>query len=200
MEGDESMDTKAKMKNRTGFDLFLRFAESCRRYLEKINRISPEDNEIIKQYLYSNGKKPPEAVIKRVFYVAYPGLKKVQKRLNVKSMFEPAAVREFYAFDHNKMKFLQRDLVCIAYPAQVLAKSPKRENTYKFEFEPVSCRVWLKSDIELNIGEWVMIHRMIVVERATKNFAEKVISFLKDLGLNKEYKFPDKAIKYLINL
>ena len=97
-----------------GLSLFLRFAEGCRLYLEKNSLISDEDNRVIKS------GKPSDEVLKRVFFVAYPGLMGVKERLGKKDMFEADVVREFYSFDHNKRKIEQGDRFCLAYPAKVM--------------------------------------------------------------------------------
>ncbi len=197
-----------KMRHRTGLDLFLRFAEGCRRYLEDNSRISKKDNLEIKNYLYGEGRPPSRETLKRVFYEAYPGVVRVSKELGKKNMFDPEAVRTYYAFAHNRKKFDEGNMICIAYPAKVIEKRPvwtreKRVSGFKYEIElePVTGRMWIESDIPLKKNEWITFHRGFVVEKITRSFADKMIQFLsQQLGLDKTYKFPKKAIKYLFQL
>jgi len=197
-----------KMKHRTGLDLFLRFAEGCRKYLEDNNRISKKDNKEIKEYLYGNGDPPSKKTLKRVFYAAYPGIEKVCRETGKSSIFDPSVVRTYYAFAHNRKKHAEGNLICIAYPAKVIEKRPlwTRKKTimdfkYEIELEPVLGRVWIESDIPLKKNDWIVFHRAFVVEKISKQFADRMIQFLsQELGLDKSYRFPKKAIKYLNQL
>lgn len=194
-----------------GFDLFLRFADGCRHYLEDKRQISQEDSNEIRLYLEERGVKPSEELIKRVYHVAYPGLQRVCKRLKRQSIFERRVVREFYAFDHNRMKSDQGNLICIAYPARVRevlgpgeppGPGDPRETACNalLELEPVTGMFRLESDIPLRKGDWVMVHRMSIIERIDKAFADRTITFLRELGLDKTRKFPRKAYKYLTDI
>ena len=178
-----------------GFDLFMRFADGCRCYLQANGVISREDNQAILDY-FKTGKKPEERVLKRVYYVAYPGLLKTKGKLK-KRMFDADVVREFYAFDHNKMKVEQGNYVCIAFPARVLKK---RDKEFFLELSPVRGRFWADSDMDLKPGDWIIVHRMNIVERISGGHAKRVSDYLKKLGMNKEMRFPEKAIEYLRNL
>lgn len=197
----------------SGFDLFLRFADGCRHYLEDRGAISREDSQEIRLYLENRGMRPSEETIKRVYYVAYPGLERVRKRLHRRSIFERDAVREFYGFDHNRMKFEQGNLICIAYPARVREAAPLKAGSHDqpgsgkargfsalVDLEPLTGIFRLRSDIPLKRGDWVVVHRMSIIERVDKAFADRIAGYLRELGLGKERAFPRKAYKYLIGL
>jgi hydrogenase maturation factor len=183
------------MNSCDGFDLFMRFADGCRCYLQAKGVISREDNKAILDY-FKTGKKPNLDVLKRVYYVAYPGLIKTRGRIK-KQMFDADVVRDFYAFDHNKMKVEQGNYVCIALPARVLEK---RDKEFFLELSPVKGRFWTDSDLNLKPGDWVIVHRINIVERISRGYAKRVSEHLKKLGVNKEMKFPEKAIEYLRDL
>lgn len=183
------------MNSGDGFDLFMRFADGCRCYLQAKGVISGEDNKAILDY-FKTGKKPDPDILKRVYYVAYPGLLKTKGRLG-KRMFDADVVREFYAFDHNRMKVEQGNYVCIAFPAGVLEK---KGGDYLLELSPVKGRFWTDSDLDLKPGDWVIVHRINIVEKISEDYAKKVSDHLKKLGMNKEMKFPEKAIEYLRDL
>lgn len=187
----------------SGFDLFLRFAEGCRHYLEDKRHISKEDNLEIRLYLENRGLRPSRGTIKRVYHVAYPGLQGVRKRMKRESIFERDVVREFYAFDHNKLKFDQGNLICIAYPARVReVKQNRKGNNWHalIELEPVTGIFKVETDIPLRKGDWVMTHRMNIIEKIDKAWADTVINYLRKLGLDKKRAFPRKAYKYLTDL
>ena len=193
-----------------GFDLFLRFADGCRHYLDDRGTISEEDSNEIRLYLEERGVKPTDELLRRVYHVAFPGLEKVRSRLKRQSIFERKVVREFYAFDHNRMKFRQGNLICLAYPARVrqvkLEKPPKPGKpssdtcTVVVELEPVSGMFQIECDFPLKKGDWVTVHRMRIIERIDKAFADRTITYLHKLGMDKSRKFPRKAYKYLLNL
>ncbi|UCD07385.1 MAG: HypC/HybG/HupF family hydrogenase formation chaperone [Candidatus Aenigmatarchaeota archaeon] len=178
-----------------GFDLFMRFADGCRCYLQSKGVISREDNQAILDY-FKTGKKPDSDVLKRVYYVAFPGLEVVGERLG-KRMFDADVVRKFYAFDHNKMKVEQGNYVCIAFPAKILEK---RDSEYLLELSPVKGNFCIDSDLDLKPGDWVIVHRMNVVEKVSEEYAKNISDNLKRLGVDKEMRFPEKAIKYLKEL
>jgi hydrogenase maturation factor len=191
----------------SGFDLFLRFADGCRHYLEDRGHISEEDSNEIRIYLEERGVKPSEETIKRVYHVAYPGLQDVCKRLKCRSIFQRRVVREFYAFDHNRMKYEQGNLICIAYPARVMEAEPPSTADPKgtvcrvlLGLEPVTGMFRLGSDIPLKKGDWVIVHRMSIIEKTGKAFADRTIAYLRKLGLDKTRRFPRKAYKYLTGL
>ena len=142
---------------------------------------------------------------RRIYYVAYPGLERVRKRLKRRSIFERDVVREFYAFDHNTMKFEQGNLICIAYPARVRdAGTLKTKGGLKkrvlVELEPVTGLFTVETEIPLSRGDWVIIHRMNVIEIVDKAFADRVMAHLRKLGLDKKRVFPRRAYKYLTDL
>jgi hypothetical protein len=166
-----------------GFKLFLRYAEGCRCYLEDKGLISREDSEIVK-----SGRADLET-LRRVFYVALPGLENLAKRLG-KDRFDPDILRQYYAFEHNEKKFREGNLICLAFPARVLEAEGRK---YLLELEPVSGRFRVSSD-------WVMFHRINLVEKIPEGFAGRVSEFLQKLGMGKSYKFPRVGIRYLERL
>lgn len=178
-----------------GFCLFMRFADGCRCYLMDKGAISKEDNHIILDY-FRTGEKPPMDVVKRVYYVAYPRLEEVSKKTS-RDMFDINAVRRFYAYDHNRMKTEQGEYACIAFPARVL--ETKTKGVF-LDLSPVRGRFWATSDLDLSIGDWVIVHRINVIEKISEAYAKEVSDYLIKLGLNKEMKFPKVAIKYLERL
>lgn len=199
-----------KSERPSGFDLFLMFAEGCRHYLEDKGAISGEDSQEIRLYLEDRGMRPSRDIIRRVYHVAYPGLERVRARMKRRSIFERDVVREFYAFDHNRMKFEQGNLICIAYPARVrdvraLGRGSHgygkgNGNSAMIELEPVTGMFRVDTGLALKKGDWVMTHRMHVIEKIDKAFADRVIAYLRKLGLDKKRAFPRKAYKYLTGL
>lgn len=186
-----------KTSDGDGFNLFMRFADGCRCYLKDRGILSKEDDKVILDY-FRSGKRPDQDVIKRVYYVAYPGLEKTSQSMG-KGMFDPDVVREFYAFDHNKMKVEQENYICIAFPAKVLEKRGKE---VMVELSPVTGKFWIESYIDTGLepGDWVIVHRINIVEKIPEDYAMKISEHLKNLGMNKEMKFPKVAIKYLKGL
>jgi hydrogenase maturation factor len=192
----DGLDKSGKAVIRSdGFGLFMRFADGCRCYLQARGILSEEDNRAILGY-FRTGRRPRKEVLRRVYYVAFPGLETKGKRTG-KGMFSPDVVREFYAFDHNRMKVEQGNYVCIAFPARVLQK---QGSEYLLDLSPVRGRFWIDSDLELEAGNWVIVHRMNVVERVSEGYAGRVSGHLKKLGMNKEMGFPERAIEYLKGL
>lgn len=181
----------------SGFDLFLRFAEGCRHYMDDRGTISPEDSREVYNYLHGNGPRPSEGTLRRVYYVAWPGLRRVSRRLR-RGMFDIEVVREFYAFDHNKMKLEQGNLICIAYPARVIKVNAPKD--VLIDLEPVRGTFRVETSMPLKVGDWVMTHRMQVIERVDIAFAGRAAGYLRELGLDKTRKFPRKAYKYLTDL
>lgn len=179
-----------EMKQCAGLELFLRYAEGCRCYLEDKGLISREDSEKVK-----SGRADMETLC-RVFYVALPGLENLAKKLG-KDRFDPDVLRQYYAFNHNEKKFREGNLICLAFPAKVLEISGDQ---YFIELEPVRGKFRVSSDLGLKPGDWVMFHRINLIEKIPEDFAGKVSEFLQKLGLDKSYKFPKVAIRYLKRL
>jgi len=180
-----------------GFDLFMRFADGCRCYLKDKGILSEDDDKVILDY-FRSGKRPDQNVIGRVYYVAYPGLEKTSQRMG-KGMFDTEVVREFYAFDHNRMKVEEGNHICVAFPAKVLERRGER---VMVELSPVTGKFWVEPDIEteLETGNWVIVHRINIIEKIPEDYAMRISEYLKNLGMNKEMKFPKVAIKYLKEL
>ena len=170
--------------------LFLRYAEGCRCYLEDKGLISREDSEKVK-----SGGADMET-LRRVFYVALPGLEALGRKLG-KDRFDPDVLRQYYAFEHNKKKFREGNLICLAFPARVLEAEGRK---YLLELEPVRGKFRVSSDLKLKPGDWVMFHRINLIEKIPQDFAGKASGFLQRLGLDKSYKFPRVAIRYLERL
>ncbi len=183
-----------------GFDLFLRFADGCRHYLDDKGVISKEDSAEIRLYLEDRGMKPSEALIRKIYHVAYPGLQKVCSRLKARSIFERRVVREFFAFDHNQNKYEQGNLICLAYPARVREVVPGLQPKVLVDFEPLTGIFKLDNDFPLKKGDWVIVHRMSVIDIIDKAFADRTMTYLRKLGLDKTRKFPRKAYKYFNDL
>lgn len=195
-----------------GFHLFLRFADGCRHYLADRGFISSEDSEAIAGYLRSREEVPSEDLIRKVYYVAYPDLVRIMDEEGRKSPFERDAVRRFCLIDHNTRKHEEGNLVCLAYPGKVIkADSRARpagrdrgvlEEVYEVQvsLEPITGIVTLHPDIELKGGDFVMVHRLKVIEKLPKAWYDRAIQHLQGLGLNKTFKFPKSAIKYLEKL
>lgn len=182
-----------------GFNLFMRFADGCRCYLMDKGMLSKEDNQAILDY-FRTGKRPDSNVVKRVYYVAWPGLEQTSERVG-KGMFDPDVIREFYAFDHNIMKVEQGNYICIAFPARVLeTRTGKNGKEVFVDLSPVTGKFWVESNLDLKPGDWIIVHRMNVIEKIQEGYAGKVSDNLKKLGMNKEMKFPRVAIKYLKEL
>ena len=60
--------------------------------------------------------------------------------------------------------------------------------------------MFLKSDLDAKAGDWVMFHRLSLVEVVPAEFAGKVEKHLRGLGMDENLKFPKVAIKYLERL
>ena len=192
--------------------LFLRFADGCRHALEDKGEITKKDSREIQRYLHGTGPKPSGKTLERVYYVAFPGLQKVAKRLRKDYMYDVEVVREFYSRDHNKRMFDKGNLICIAYPARVVDVEPIKTGSGRkpsrhlpvcktlVELEPVTGIFKLESDINLRKGDWVIVHRMNVIERIDKAFADSAMTYLRNLGLDKKRVFPEKSYKYLTEL
>ena len=193
--------------------IFLRFADGCRHYLEHTKQISVKDSREIHMCLDGTGPRPSERTLNRVYHVAYPGLQVVQKRLKKDSMFDTDVVREFYSRDHNKTMHGRGNLICIAYPARVrevkkIATGSSRKPGYGklpacdalVELEPVTGIFRIESDIPLKAGDWVTVHRMNIIEKISKQFADSSMTYLRKLGLDKKRVFPEKSYKYLTGL
>jgi len=172
-------------------DLFLRYAEGCRCYLEDKGMISEQDKKSL------DSGNPSYEVLRRVFYVAVPGLEKLAKKMG-RNVFDHDVLKHYYAFDHNERKFREGNLICLALPARILETNGK--NSYFIELEPVRGKFQIFSDLNLEQKDWVMFHRINLVEKIPEKFAEQVAEFLQKLGLDKSYKFPKVAIKYLKRL
>ncbi|MFC2143908.1 HypC/HybG/HupF family hydrogenase formation chaperone [Candidatus Aenigmatarchaeota archaeon] len=186
-------------REKDGFGLFMRFADGCRCYLMDKGVMSEDDNKAIINY-FRLGKEPDQNVVKRVYYVAWPGLEQTSERMG-KGMFDPDVIREFYAFDHNTMKVEQGNYICIAFPAKILEI---KGNQIFVDLSPVTGKFWIESDpdtgTDLKKGDWVIIHRMNVIEKISAEYAKRVSDHLESVGMKREMRFPRKAIKYLNEL
>jgi hypothetical protein len=195
-----------------GFHLFLRFADGCRHYLADRGVISREDSEAISRYLRNRHEIPSEDLVKKIYYVAYPDLVRIMEDEGRKSPFERDAVRRFCLIEHNTRKFKEGNLVCIAYPGRVLeAKKRARpagrdknvlEQVYeaRVSLEPITGILPIEPDIQLKKGDYVMVHRLNVIEKLPKAWYDRATQHLQELGLDKTFKFPRAAIKYLERL
>ncbi|RLI96437.1 MAG: hypothetical protein DRO99_04460 [Candidatus Aenigmatarchaeota archaeon] len=173
-----------------GKGMFLRYAEGCKFYWEDKSLLSDRDKKDLES------GNPKHETLRRVFYVAVPVLEAMAKESG-RDVFDRDLLREFYSGEHNRRKFEEGQLACLAFPARVLEKGGGR---LLVDLEPVTARVWVEDDIDAGPGDWVVFHRMILVERITEEFAMEMKRGLMELGLNKAYKFPKAAIKYLREL
>jgi len=176
--------------NDSGLKLFLRYSRGCRMYLEDKGMLDRSDRKAL------DSGSPSYEVLRKVFNVAIPSLEKTAKRMS-RDVFDPEVLREFYSGEHNERKFREGELACLAFPAKV-AKVDK--GRVMLNLEPVTGEFWAASDKNLDVGDWVTVHRLIVVEKIPQDFAIKMAARLEALGLNKAYKFPKAAIKYLERL
>jgi len=195
-----------------GFHLFLRFADGCRHYLADRGVISAEDSATIAEYLRNRYEVPSEDLIKKIYYMAYPDLTRIKEEENRRSIFERGAVRRFCLIDHNTRKHKEGNLVCITYPGRVVeAKKRTRPfgkdksileevNEVRISLEPITGIVTVNTDLDLKAGDYVMVHRLKVIEKLPKVWYDRTIQHLTELGLNKEFKFPKTAMKYLEKL
>jgi len=170
--------------------LFLRFAEGCVCYLKDVGILKPEDEAEI-----ASGK-PSNETIRRVFYMAHPELERLSRKLG-KPIFDRSVLMQFYCFEHNKLKYGEGHLACMTFPGRLIGKI---NNEYVVELEPINTALRIGSDLNLRHGDWVLVHRMNIVEKITTNFARRVTDYLKKLGMNKLLKFPPETIKYLERL
>lgn len=195
-----------------GFHLFLRFADGCRHYLADRGVISAEDSEAIARYLRNRHEVPSEDLVRKIYYMAYPDLVRIMEEEGRRSPFERDAVRRFCLIDHNTRKFREGNLVCIAYPGRVM-ETVKRarpagrdkgvlEQVYeaRVSLEPITGILTLEPDIPLKEGDFVMVHRLKVIEKLPKVWYDRAIGHLRELGMDKTFKFPKAAIKYLEKL
>lgn len=212
-----------EVKQGAGLELFLRYAEGCRCYLKDKELISKKDSLAVK-----SGRADLET-LRRVFYVALPGLESLGRKLG-KDRFDPEVLRQYYAFSHNEKKFKEGNLICLAFPARVLearrvvtaegglerrftrcafisradaqdsVMPRKAKVSYMIELEPVRGKFLVSSDLDLKPGDLVMFHRINLVEKIPEDFARKISEFLQKLGLDKSCKFPRVAIRYLERL
>ena len=136
---------------------------------------------------------PSYETLKRVFYIAMPAMEKISIKMG-KDVFDINVLREFYSNEHNERKFKEGELICLAFPAKILENAGRN---YEIELEPVKGRFRIESDIEAGVGDWVVMHRINLIERIPEEFALKMAVRLQNLGLDKTYKFPKVAIKYL---
>ena len=171
-------------------ELFLRFAEGCRCYLKDVGILSPEDEAEI-----ASGK-PSQDTVRRVFYMAYPYLEKLSQKLG-RPMFDRGVLRRFYCFEHNRLKHEQGHLACMTFPGRIIGGI---NNEYIIELEPIDTALRAGSELDLRPRDWVLVHRMSIVEKITSQFAKRVTDYLKKLGMNKHLKFPSETIKYLKEL
>jgi hydrogenase maturation factor len=170
--------------------LFLRYAEGCRCYLEDKGLISREESELVKS------GRADMRTLGRIFYVALPGLEKLGREMG-KDRLDTGVMRHYYAFEHNKKKFDEGNLICMAFPARILEIKDKE---CMIELEPVSGKFRVSSGLRLKPGDWAIFHRINLVEKIPEDFALKAAEFLQGLGLGKAYKFPKVAVRYLERL
>ncbi len=169
---------------------FLRFAEGCRCYLKDLGLLSREDNESIKS------GNPDISVIKRVFYRAHPEMVKLSRQMK-KPVLERKVLRQFYCFEHNRIMHEEGHLACMTFPGVVVGRM---NGEYVIELEPIEGAFHTNSDLKLKHGDWVLVHRMNVVEKVPQKFALKVTDYLKKLGMDKNLRFPDETVKYMKDL
>jgi len=170
--------------------LFLRFAEGCRCYMKHFSVLDTKDEKEI-----ASGK-PSQETIKRVFYMAYPELEKMSKKSG-KPIFDTELLRQFYCFEHNRLMHDMGHMACMTFPGYIIGKI---NGEYVIELEPIDTALRVSSDINLKHGDWVLVHRMNIVEKTTTIFARKVADYIKKLGMDKHLKFPPETIKYLERL
>jgi hypothetical protein len=177
-----------------GLSLFLRYAEGCRMYLEDKGLINDKDRKEL------DTENPAFEVLRKVFYVAIPVMEKIAESKG-KDVFDIEVLREFYSTEHNERKFGEGELICIAYPARVIERRKHgNENGYLIELEPVKGLIEISSDLDLKPGDWAVMHRINLVEQIPEAFALEMADKLRKLGLDKTFKFPKVAIKYLKKL
>jgi len=170
--------------------VFLRFAEGCRCYLDDVGVLKPRDNKAIKS------GKPDRETLKRVFYMAYPEMEKEAKRLK-KPLLNQEVLRQYYCFRHNRMKHDDGHYACMVFPGYVIGRL---NNEYVIELEPIEGAFRLSSKLNLKHGDWVLVHRLNIVEKVPAKFALEVADYLKKLGMGKHLKFPAETMKYLKRL
>jgi hydrogenase maturation factor len=183
----------------SGKELFLRYSHGCRMYCEEKGMISADDLAELDR------GNPSYEVLRRVFYVAIPSLENIAERMSKEldrkmGVFDLDVLREFYSGEHNERKMGEGQLVCLSFPAKVVEVDDSKENNYRVELEPVKGGFWAESHLNLNVGDWVVMHRADIVEKIPGDFAVDMKARLAKLGLDKTYKFPKVAIKYLKQL
>ena len=158
--------------------------------------VSEDDNRAL------HSGRPSYGVLKRVFYVAIPSMEKIAKQMGKdRDVFDLDVLREFYSGEHNERKFKEGELACIAFPVKVLEKKSNGSCcSYLISMEPVLGKYWVESDLELEPGDWAVMHRINLVEQVPEGLAMAMKAGLEKLGLDKTYKFPKVAIKYLKEL
>jgi len=172
-------------------ELFLRFAEGCRCYLEDTRTISQKDNDAIKS------GRPGNDVIKRVFYMAHPELEQLSRSMR-KSIFDESVLMRFYCFEHNKMMHEQGHFACMCFPGTIVGRM---NDEYVIELEPIDTALRINAKgLGLQHGDWVLVHRMNIVENIDHKLAKEAIDYLKRLGMDKHLKFPPETIKYMAEL
>jgi len=196
MNGNNNVDTRlgsTKISRETplGMGLFLRYAEGCWMYMHEKGMVSEADNGAL-----ASGR-PSHEVLKRVFYVAIPIMERIAAAKG-KQLFDLDVLREFYSGEHNERKFREGELACLAFPVKVLEK--KGASSYFVDMEPVLGKFWVESDLDLKPGDWAVMHRITLVEQVPERFALEMAGKLRKLGMDKTYKFPKVAIKYLKRL
>ena len=179
------------MEVNSGLSLFLRYAEGCWMYRHDKGLVSEDDDKTLRS------GRPSYEVLKRVFYVAIPVMEKIAANKD-KDIFDIEVLREFYSGEHNERKFNEGELACLAFPVKVLEK--RGSNEYVIDMEPVKGTFTVSSDLDMEPGDWAVMHRINLVERIPEDFAMAMKSGLEKLGLDKTYKFPKVAIKYLKRL
>lgn len=170
-------------------------------YCEEKGMISSDDLVAL------DSGNPSYEVLRRVFYVAIPSLENIARQMGKKQggkkgVFDLDVLREFYSGEHNERKMKEGQLVCLSFPARIadVDVSDVDNRSYQIELEPVKGSFWTDSNLDLKAGDWVVVHRADIVERIPEHFAMDMKRKLERLGLDKTYKFPKVAIKYLKEL
>jgi|GEM_PF-1527480 len=193
MEAAERVEVNGPEGIDRGKALFLRYAEGCWMYRHDKGLVSEADNMALES------GNPSYEVLKRMFYVAIPSMESIAERLGkAGNVFDLDVLREFYSGEHNERKFREGELACLAFPARVLENRPA--SRYLIGLEPVAGSFYVESDLELEPGDWAVMHRINLVEKVPEGFALELAERLRKLGLDKTYKFPKVAIKYLKSL
>ncbi|MEM5798788.1 MAG: hypothetical protein QW703_01605 [Candidatus Aenigmatarchaeota archaeon] len=149
-----------------GKQLFYRYALSCIRDAELEKRINNIEREILLE------QKADDKLLEKAFPHAWQGAKTESKGISCQS------VRRYFWFKHNSAQCKRP--ACIAWPAQV---KEKKNDGWFVELKPICKVMWVRTDLKLKTGDWVIVHRQVVAEKVSKADADKVTKFLKSLFL-----------------